>query len=75
MTTKIDGLMKKLFFRSNSPCTTYLFLFFTGRTNIQDIQRRPWDVYVTSETSRGPNDDMLWGRLQDVRQTCFLSST
>ena len=33
--TKIDGLMKKLFFKSNSPCITYLFLSFTGRTNIQ----------------------------------------
>ena len=28
--TKIDDLMKKIFFRSNSPCVTYLFLFFTG---------------------------------------------
>ena len=27
--------MKKLFSRSNSPCMTYLFLFFAGRTNIQ----------------------------------------
>ena len=33
--TKIDDFMKKLFFKSNSPCITYLFLFFTGRTNIQ----------------------------------------
>ena len=33
--TKIDDFLKKLFFRSNSPCITYLFLFFTGRTNIQ----------------------------------------
>ena len=33
--TKTDVLMKKLFFRSNSPCITCLFLFFTGRTNIQ----------------------------------------
>ena len=32
--TKIDNLMKKLFFRSNSPCITYL-MFFTGRANIQ----------------------------------------
>ena len=35
--TKIDGFMKKNFFRSNSPCTTYLFLFFTGRKNIQKL--------------------------------------
>ena len=33
--TKIDDFMKKLFFRSNSPCITYLFLFFTERTNSQ----------------------------------------
>ena len=33
--TKIDDFMKKLFFRSNSPCIIYLFLLFTGRTNIQ----------------------------------------
>ena len=32
---KIEGFMKKLFFRSNSPCITILFLFFTGTTNIQ----------------------------------------
>ena len=29
--TKIDYLMKKLFFRFSRPCITYLFLFFTGR--------------------------------------------
>ena len=33
--TKIDDLMKKLFFKSNSPCITYIFLFFTGRKNLQ----------------------------------------
>ena len=33
--TKIDDLMKKLFFRCNSPCFTHLFLFFTEKTNIQ----------------------------------------
>ena len=33
--TKIDDFMKKLFLGSNSPCITYLFLFFTGRANIQ----------------------------------------
>ena len=35
--TKIDDFMKKLFFRSNSLCMTYLFLLFTGRTNIQKL--------------------------------------
>ena len=33
--TKIDDFMKKLFFRNNSPCITYLLLCFTGRTTIQ----------------------------------------
>ena len=32
--TKIDDFMKKLFFGSNSPGITYLFLLFTGRKNI-----------------------------------------
>ena len=41
--TKIDDFMRKKKFRSNSPCITYLqiyyifdfcFCFFTGRTNI-----------------------------------------
>ena len=34
---KIDDLMKKLFFRCNSPCFTHLFLFSTGKTNIQKV--------------------------------------
>ena len=33
--TKIDELMKKLFFRCNSPCSKHLFLIFTEKTNIQ----------------------------------------
>ena len=33
--TKMDDFMKILFFRSNSPCTTYRLLLFTRRTNIQ----------------------------------------
>ena len=35
--TKIDDLMKKLFFKCISPCFTHLFLFFTGKTNIQKV--------------------------------------
>ena len=35
--TKIDDLMKKLFFRCNSLCFTHLFLLFTGKTNIQKV--------------------------------------
>ena len=33
--TKIYDILIKLYFRSNSPCITYLFLSFTGKTNIQ----------------------------------------
>ena len=33
--TKIDDFKNKLFFWSNRPFMTYLFLFFTGKTNIQ----------------------------------------
>ena len=33
--TKTDDLMEKLFFRSNSLCITYPFLFFKVRKNIQ----------------------------------------
>ena len=32
---KINDLIKKVFFRCNSPCLTYLLLFFTGKTNMQ----------------------------------------
>ena len=37
--TKIDDLMKKLLFRGINACIPYLFLFFTGRTNIQSSKR------------------------------------
>ena len=33
--TKIDDLMKKVFFRCNSPCFTHLLLFFPEKINIQ----------------------------------------
>ena len=32
-----NDLMKKVFFRCNSPCFAHLLLFFTGKTNIQKI--------------------------------------
>ena len=34
---KTDDLMNNLYFRSSSPCIKYLFLHFTGRTNIQNF--------------------------------------
>ena len=33
--TKIYDLLIKLYFTSNSPCVTYLFLSFAGKTNIE----------------------------------------
>ena len=35
--TKIDNFIKKIFFRSNSPCIIYVFLF------LQEVAGRPWD--------------------------------
>ena len=47
--TKIDDFMKKLFSRSNSPCITYLFLFFLQEEPLfkSSKQGRPRDVYGT----------------------------
>ena len=46
--TGTDDLMKKLFSRSNSPRITYLFLFFTVRTNFKSPKQvHPRDVYGT----------------------------
>ena len=76
--TKINDFMKKIFFRIISPCITYLFLFFTGRTNIQKFYMG--DVHGTSTgpscgTSVGPNGETFQGRPWDVGQTSFLNST
>ena len=77
--TKIDDLMKKLFFRCNSPCFTHLFLFFTGKRS-KYSKGLNGDVHGTSTglscgTSRGPNDGTFCGRPRDVGNTCFLNST
>ena len=64
--------MKKLFFRCNSPCFTHLFLFFTGKKN---IQRSKWGRPQDPVAGRGPNDGTFWGRPQDVGYACFLNST
>ena len=65
--TKIDDLMKKVFFRCNSPCFTHLLLFFSGKRNISKWGRPPdvrgtqlrdvletkwWDVLETSAGRR-----------------------
>ena len=71
---KIDDLMKKLFFRCNSPCFTHLFLIFTEKKNNSKVLNR--DVHGTSTglscvTSREPNDGTFWGRPRDVGHKCF----
>ena len=53
---KTDDLMEKLLSRSNSPCITYLFVFFTERTNTQKFQ---------TETSTGLLLDSVVGRPGD----------
>ena len=63
--TKIDDLMNKVFFRSNSLCFTYLLLFFTEKTNIQKFEMgtstgRLWDLVV------GPPGDQMMGRSGDI---------
>ena len=85
--TKIDDLMKKLIFRGINACIPYLFLFFTGRTNIQSSKRgHPQNpvllqypglvqnLVVGHGTSQGPNYGTFLGCLQDIGQTCFLNS-
>ena len=76
--TKIDDLMKKLLVRSNNPCFTHLFLFFTEKTN--NSKGLNGDFHGTSTgpscgTSRGPNDGTFWGCPRDVGHICFLNST
>ena len=46
--TKIDDLMKKVFFRSNSPCFTHLLLFLLEKQIFRSSRwRRLLDVYRT----------------------------
>ena len=46
--TKIDNFIKKIFFRSNSPCIIYVFLF------LQEVAGRPWDQMMgRSKYARG----------------------
>ena len=70
--------MKKLLVRSNNPCFTHLFLFFTEKTN--NSKGLNGDFHGTSTgpscgTSRGPNDGTFWGCPRDVGLLCFLNST
>ena len=46
--TKTDELMKKLFFKSNSPCIKYVILFSTGKKIFKNYKKeRPRDFYRT----------------------------
>ena len=61
--TKTDELMKKLFFKSNSPCITYVILFSTGK-KYSKVIRDVRDVHGTSMgpscgSSRRPSDGKL----------------
>ena len=66
--TKIDDFMKKLFFRSNSPCIIYLFLLFTGRANIQKFETVTSTGHLRDSVAGRPWDQMI-GRSKDVRET------
>ena len=66
--TKIDDIMKKLFLRSNNPCITYLFLFFTGRTNIQKLGTGTFTERLRDPVAGRPWDQMM-GCSKDFRGT------
>ena len=65
---KIDNLIKKLFFRNNSSCITYIFLNFIGTKSTQTF-------YLGRSTGRlldpasGLPVDRIMGRSRDVRGT------
>ena len=73
----IDNIMMKLYFWSNSPCITYLFLFFTKKDKYSKVLNV--DVHGTStgrswETSPGPNDGSSSGHPRVVDQTSSFNS-
>ena len=76
--TKIDNLMKKMFFRSISPCSTHLFLFFKGTTNFQTFKTGTSRGRLRDPVAGRPWHQMM-GRSTDVRGTSailvFLNST
>ena len=69
--------MKKVFFRCNSTCFTYLLLFLLEKQIFKSSKLgRQQDTYGTScGKSQGANDGTFWERPQDVGHTCFLNST
>ena len=66
--TKVYDLMIKLYLRSNSPCITYLFLFFTGRTSTQNIQMGT-SMGRLRHPVLGPLGDQMMGSSKDVQGT------
>ena len=76
--TKINDLMKKLFFICNSFFITHLFLLFYWK--IKYSKGLNGDIHGMSTgpscgTSWGPNGGTFWGSPLDVGHTCFLNST
>ena len=61
--TKTDDLMKKLFFRRNSPCITYLFLFFYRKNKYSKV------CGTSRDPVTGRPEDQMMGRFRDVRGT------
>ena len=58
--TKTDDLMKKMFFRSNGPCITYLFLLFYRKNKYSKVLNGDDHGAFTGPSyrmSRGPNDE------------------
>ena len=68
---KIDDLMKKLLFRSNSPRITHLFLSFTGRKNFQKFQTGTSTGRRRDLIAGRPGDQMM-GRSRDVCRTSVI---
>ena len=76
--SKFDDFIEKLLFRSNSPCITYLFLFFTEEKMFKRSKRgRPWDVYRTQLRDVHGTKwwDVLGTSMGRRSKICFLDST
>ena len=72
----IYDLLIKLYVRSNSLCIIYLFLSFTGQTNIFEYITLNGDVRERSTGSScgmscGPNNGIFKGRPRDVGRSVF----
>ena len=68
---KIDDLMKKMIFRCNSLCFTHLYLFFTGKTNIQKLWIGTSSRRLQDLVAGRPGDQMM-GRSGDIRGTLVI---